>query len=58
MISITIAFTQDGNTALHYASLYGHPEVVKLLLQSHADVNVKNKVSSESPHYYHSLLIT
>ena len=41
---------QNDRTALHYASMHGHPEVVKLLLQSHADVNVKDKVSTESPH--------
>ena len=38
---------QYGDTALHDASRKGHPEVVKLLLQSHADMNVKNKVSTE-----------
>ena len=48
---------QYGSTALHIASINGHPEVVKLLLQSHADVNVKDNVSTESPHWYHSLLI-
>ena len=42
---------QNGNTALHYESKNGHPEVVELLLQSHANVNVKNSVSTESPHY-------
>ena len=29
----------------------GHPEVVKLLVQSHANVNVKDNVSTESPRY-------
>ena len=50
MISVTIAFIlfspQDGDTALHYASRNGHLEVVKLLLQCHADVHVKGTVSS------------
>ena len=41
---------QDGGTALHKASWNGHLEVVKLLVQSHANVNVKDKVSTESPH--------
>ena len=41
---------QYGDTALHKASRYGHPEVVKLLLQSDANVNVIDKVSTESPH--------
>ena len=48
---------QSGNTILHLASMQGHPEVVKLLVQSHANVNVKNNVSTKSPHYYCSLLI-
>ena len=33
-------------TPLHWASQNGHPEVVKILLQSQADVNVKSKVST------------
>jgi ankyrin repeat protein len=41
---------QSGDTALHDASNKGHPEVVQILVQSHADVNVKNRVSTESPH--------
>ena len=51
MESVTIAFMlfspQYGDIALHKASRSesGHPEVVKLLLQSHADVNAKDKVS-------------
>ena len=41
---------QYDSTALHYASLEGHPEVVKLLVQAHAYMNVKDYVSTESPH--------
>jgi ankyrin repeat protein len=37
---------QSGNTALHLASSNGLPEVVRILVQSHADVDVKNGVSS------------
>ena len=52
IISVTIAFilfsVQDGCTALHKASMNGHLEVVKLLLQFHTDVNIKDKVSTES----------
>jgi ankyrin repeat protein len=56
---VTIAFitlknvfpSQNGYTALHWASEEGHPKVVKLLVQSHANVNVKDNVSTESPHY-------
>ena len=43
-------FPQNGDTALHEASRYGRFEVVKLLVQFHADVNDKNKVNTESPH--------
>jgi ankyrin repeat protein len=52
-VSVANAFIlspQRGNTALHYASEKGHPEVIQILVQSHADVNVKNNVSTESPH--------
>ena len=41
---------QHDKTALHYASGNGHPEVVKLLMQCHPDVNIKGYVSTESPH--------
>ena len=37
---------QYGKTVLHFASEEGHPEVVVLLVQSHANVNVKNNVST------------
>ena len=40
---------QYDSTALHYASLKGHPEAVKLLVQSHANMNVKDNVSTEPP---------
>ena len=58
LLSYCFPHTQDGDTALHYASINGHLEVVKLLLQSHADVNIKGRVSTESPRYstIHSLL--
>ena len=39
---------QYGRTALYDAFTNGHLEVVKLLLQSHADVNIKKNVSTES----------
>ena len=57
VIIVTIAFIllmsvspQYGNTALHWASKEGHPEVVKLLVQSHANMNIKSNVSTELPH--------
>ena len=41
---------QYGNTPLHWGSLKGYPEVVKILVlvQCQASLNVKNKVSTES----------
>lgn len=39
-----LIFLQDGCTALYLASENGHVEVVKLLLQKHADVNVCKEV--------------
>jgi len=37
---------QDGSTALMYASLRSHTDIVVLLLQAGADMNAKNKVLS------------
>ena len=37
-------YLQDGETALMGASIYGHPDVVKHLLEYKADVNAKAKV--------------
>lgn len=31
-----------GDTALHFASLYGRPKIIKLLLENGADPNIKN----------------
>lgn len=36
----------QGHTALHLASANGHLEVVKILIASGANVNVKNDVST------------
>ena len=38
-------FLQEGNTPLYNASLNGRTEVVKILLASNADPNIKNDVS-------------
>ena len=37
-------FSQDGNTALHYATSGGYVNCMKLLLEGGADINLKNKV--------------
>ena len=35
--------TVDGNTALHYCSMYNQTECVKLLLRSGANISIENK---------------
>ena len=58
IIIVTIAFIllknvfppQYGRTPLHSASMKGHPAVVMLLVQSLASVNIKDNVSTGSPH--------
>lgn len=35
---------KDGNTALIRASIMGHTEIMKVLLEAEADVNAKKKV--------------
>ena len=48
-MNISFISPQLGNTSLHLAVEKGHIEVVQLLLMSHADLNIKNNVSTESP---------
>ena len=36
---------QGGQTALHWACIYGHLEVVKHLLNNNADISATNDVS-------------
>ena len=35
---------QDGRTAVLYAALYGHSNVVNLLINANADINLPEKV--------------
>ena len=49
-IAFILLAPQYDSTALHDASTEGNIEVIELLLQFHADVNIKNNVSTESPH--------
>ena len=46
-ISINNVSSQDGQTALHCASSTGHNDVVKLLVDSGAQCDNKDKVSTE-----------
>ena len=36
-------FTQDGSTALIYAAENGHRNLVSLLVEAHADINLPDK---------------
>ena len=35
---------QDGSAPLHYASAYGHPSLVELLIECGAHLDIRNKV--------------
>ena len=39
-----LIFMQDGTTAVSYAAQYGHSEVVILLINANADINLPDKV--------------
>ena len=36
---------QDGTTAVSYAAQYGHSDVVNLLINTNADINLTDKVT-------------
>ena len=42
---ICFLYMQNGYTALLLSASYGHPDILELLLQHGADINIKNKVS-------------
>ena len=44
ILMICMLFEQDGWVALHFASCRGHTDVVKLLLNHNADINVVTEV--------------
>ena len=45
-IAFKMVFSQNGQTSLHRAAYFGHVELVKLLLLSHAKLNIKDNVSN------------
>ena len=47
-IVFKMVFSQNGATPLHGAAGLGHIELVKLLLLSHAKLNIKDNVSTNS----------
>lgn len=42
---IIIMYQQDGDTALHWAAMNGHTDIVTILLEYNADVHIKDNVS-------------
>ena len=47
-IVFKMVFSQNGGTPLHHTAGHGHIELVKLLLLSHAKLNIKDNVSTNS----------
>ena len=43
-IHLIFHFKQDGSTALIYAAEKGHSDVVSLLVEAHADINLPDEV--------------
>ena len=50
-----IVLTQDGDTALLLACREGKVDVVKVLLQAGADMNIQNKVRNNNYYYLYKL---
>ena len=51
-------FTQDGSTALIYAAQNGHSDVVSLLVEAHADINLPDEVKSWYKSFYTLFCLT
>lgn len=43
-IDVNEGAPNDGNTALHFAAMHGHVEIVKLLLAKGANIDARSKV--------------
>ena len=50
-----LSIIQDGRTALMKASDNGHTEVVKVLVEAKAELNITDQVNLMSTIYLHSL---
>lgn len=41
-VGLTVAWSEDGFTALHFAAFFGHPEAVKLLVERGANLEARS----------------
>ena len=44
-ITVTVVFLQYHQTPLHHSAMWGHTDIMKILIEKGADVNAKDKVS-------------
>ena len=44
-LCIISVLTQRGNTPVHHAAMKGHADIIKLLTEAGAEVNVQDKVT-------------
>ena len=52
-IQITDFIVEEGNTAFHLACYLGFKDVVQLLIDNGADINIKNKNGYNAIHYWY-----